>query len=210
MKAAPGKAFTIPLLFQHNKDGTVFPVELRARGYSSKGRRLLQISARDITERKRSEEALCESEEQFRELFDAAADLISVIDLQAKFIALNKKFEEESGWSKAEMLNQSVLTSGIVTPESSVKIAEYVSELIAGREIPIFEVTGVTKSGKEIPYELRAVPIRRNGEVVAINADKGTVELERAKDGKKIVRPVGKVTAAQHSSVLVAQARLLT
>ena len=48
------------------KDGTVFPVEIRGRAFWEGGRRFSVALARDITERKRAEEALRESEERFR------------------------------------------------------------------------------------------------------------------------------------------------
>ena len=44
------------------KDGTVFPVEIRARQFQQGGRRFRLSLARDITERKRAEEVLRESE----------------------------------------------------------------------------------------------------------------------------------------------------
>jgi len=46
----------------------------------------------------------------------------------------------------------------------------YLKQLLAGKQWPIFEVEGVRKDGGIIPYELRAVPIKKDGNIVAIQA----------------------------------------
>ncbi|MFZ5906400.1 MAG: PAS domain S-box protein [Nitrospirota bacterium] len=125
---------------------------------------------KDISDRKKAEHALCESEEKFRQLFDQAADLIAIIDLQGNFIDLNIRFEEESGWSREEMIGKNVLTSGILTEESVEKISYHLSQLLQDEEIPIFEIDGVKKDGGIVPYELRATPIKKDNKTVAIQA----------------------------------------
>jgi len=124
----------------------------------------------DITERKRAEEALKASEDKFRSLFDQAADLIAILDLQGNFMDLNRRFEEESGWSREEMIGRNVLTSGIVTEESVRKISLYLSQLVQGKEIPMIEIEGARKEGGIVPYEIRATPIKKDDKTVAIQA----------------------------------------
>src|SRR5438309_5986134 len=58
------------------KDGSVFPVEVRGRPFWEGGRRLTVSLARDITEHKRIEEALRESEQRFRTLLEALPQLV--------------------------------------------------------------------------------------------------------------------------------------
>jgi PAS domain S-box-containing protein len=63
------------------KDGTTFPVEVRGRAFEEGGRRFLVSLVRDVTERKRAEEALRLSEERFRTLARATNDAVWDWDL---------------------------------------------------------------------------------------------------------------------------------
>jgi PAS domain S-box-containing protein len=129
-----------------------------------------KLLEKEITERKKAEEALQTSEEKFRYLFDQAADLIAIIDFQGNFLDLNRRFEEESGWSREEMIGKNVFTSGIVTEESARNMSFYLNQMIQDKEIPIFEIEGVRKDGRIVPYELRAAFIRTDKKTVTIQA----------------------------------------
>lgn len=145
-----------------------------------------QLVGRDITDRKLAEDALMESEEKYRVLFDLAADLIALVDIRGNFLDLNKKFEEEIGWSREEMLGKNVFTSGIITEASVNKASFYLSQLLQGKLPPIFEVEGVKKDGGIVPYELRATPIIKEDKIVAIQAILRNI-TERKQSEEKII-----------------------
>ena len=124
----------------------------------------------EIDDRKKAEESLKESKDNYRILFDNAPDLIIVINTEGIFLDLNKKFEQESGYSREEMIGKSVFTSGILT-ESSVNLSiPYFEKLLAGGKRALLEIEGVTKGGSKVPYELMAVPIKKDGKIVAAQA----------------------------------------
>jgi PAS domain S-box-containing protein len=130
----------------------------------------LSHKIRQAFDKRQAETALQESEENYRHLFDEAADLIAIIDSKGTFLNLNRKFEEESGYSRAEMIGRNVLTSGIVTAEAKIKIEFHLMRLSLGIIPPIFEIEGIHKNGTIIPYELRATPVRKKGAIVGVQA----------------------------------------
>jgi len=67
-------------VLHRHKNGTVFPVEVSTTIFTIDGRELVLGIDRDITERKRAEEALQQSEFLFRSLFEASPDAVMLID----------------------------------------------------------------------------------------------------------------------------------
>jgi PAS domain S-box-containing protein len=91
--------------WHRRKDGTVFPVEIRVRPFWQ-GEHWLSVSlARDITDRKQTQEALA----LFRTLIDHTNDAIEVIDPETgRFLDANEQAYHALGYTREEFLNLSV------------------------------------------------------------------------------------------------------
>ncbi|WP_246718611.1 PAS domain-containing sensor histidine kinase [Microvirga terrestris] len=87
------------------KDGSAFPAEFVGRVATWKGQKVRIGLARDLTERKRREAALRESEAHFAAIFDQSAAGLAEADLSGRFIRVNDRFCEISGYAREELLN---------------------------------------------------------------------------------------------------------
>ena len=90
------------------KDGSVFPIEVRLGGVDYGGERLILASARDITERERTEQRLVESEERFRQLFEQSVDAIIVLDERGNVVDVNSRACISLGYTREELLSMTV------------------------------------------------------------------------------------------------------
>ncbi len=86
------------------KDGKVVDVEISVNYLPTDEGRMF-VFIRDISERIRAEEALRESEEKYRTLFDIESDALALIEIETgKMLDVNKAFIELYGYSKEEIL----------------------------------------------------------------------------------------------------------
>ena len=86
-------------------NGEEFPATVLLSRMESKGKVFLQASVRDITERKRAEEALRESEQRYRQLFETESDAIFVVDCESgRFLDANQAALKMYGYSREEFL----------------------------------------------------------------------------------------------------------
>ncbi|MEJ2717853.1 MAG: PAS domain S-box protein [Deltaproteobacteria bacterium] len=120
-------------------------VEQRTRELSRQNERLQQ----EIAERRRAEEALGESEANYRAIFNAANDAIFVHDIQTgKILDVNRKMCEMYGYSMAEAsrLRVEALSSG-KPPYSQKEAVRWIKRAVAG-EPQLFEWQAKNKQGQ--------------------------------------------------------------
>ncbi len=114
-----------------------------------------QAVARDITDRKRAEEARLESEERLRSIVQSTGDAIILMDTRGQVAFWNSGAEKIFGYTAEEMLGQSVTR---IIPSRLREAHQRGVERVAaaGRltlEADMFELTGLRKDGTEFPLE---------------------------------------------------------
>jgi PAS domain S-box-containing protein len=124
---------TIPLRFHRRKDGSVIPVEITGRFFIREKRPVHIAAIRDITERRRAEEALRESERKYRFLTERMNDIIWTMDTSLKTTYVSPSITTALGFTPEERMAQKVEEQ--VTPESFHRIIDLLTvELEAERQ----------------------------------------------------------------------------
>jgi PAS domain S-box-containing protein len=92
------------------KDGTPFPAELKASSVldSQKKPAGVILVSRDISERKRAEDALNESEKRYRTLAEAAPDMIFIVDRRAHIKYVNNFAAKQFSKTPEEIIGKSM------------------------------------------------------------------------------------------------------
>lgn len=165
------------------KDGTSFPVDYTTTPLIENG----QINGAvvvfiDITKRKKAEDALKQSEEKFRELFNSANDMISLNyiekdGLPGKFIEINDVGCKRLGYTKDEFLNMT--PKDIIAPEKFLEMPKNALELKKSGYAE-YEMIHVTKNGGKIPVEVNNHIFNFKGKTVALAISRDITERKEA------------------------------
>jgi PAS domain S-box-containing protein len=137
---------------------------------------------RDITELKRNEKALQESEKRYRSLFDNANDAIYLINPQTgKIIDCNKKAAEMDGYSIEEL--KGMITIDLHPPDERDTIpGKFKDVLNKGSVAGISGLHHVRKDGRPVPIEINASIIEIDGEKLNISIVRDVTEQKRAEE----------------------------
>jgi hemerythrin-like metal-binding protein/PAS domain S-box-containing protein len=161
-------------------DGTIFPVELTSARIPGPGGLLYACTIfRDITDRRRTEDALRESEERFRVAFQASPDSLSLNRLgDGVYLAVNDGFTRFTGWEGAEVMGRTPMDLQLwATPTDQRRLTDglQVEDCVQNLEAKFRR-----KGGELVPGLVSARVFTLRGESLVLSMTRDITDLRRA------------------------------
>ncbi len=139
----------------------------------------------DITERKRAEEKLRESDELLRNSLDNAPDGIYISDLEGNFIYGNRKCEEITGYRREKLIGKNFLELNLLPENSLNKAIKLLQANMEGKSTGPDEIDLISKEGRLIPVEINTNVIQRMGQSVVLASVR---DITKRKQAEKMLR----------------------
>jgi PAS domain S-box-containing protein len=142
----------------------------------------VQVISIDTSERKSAEEALRDSEEKFKRIFESANDGLIYLDAFGRILDANGKALEIFGGAKEEVLGKHFTKIGIFSPKEIPILMRNFAGVMEGKKT-VIEYAIKNKNGKVIPLECSASLLKSDNEsmiaVVARDSSERKKTLEK-------------------------------
>ena len=140
------------------KDGTICWLEIHASRIEYQGKPAVQAAIVDITERRKAEEALRESEEKYRSIFNTAAGLITSVDRNGIILDCNARIKDLLGYEKDEVVGQSI--AKIFHPDYLQQARACLNEILVDGFAHHKEFKMARKNNEIIDVEINAAGVK--------------------------------------------------
>ena len=136
------------------KDGTRIPVDISTSLFMMDGKPVMLALIWDISERKKTEKKLKESEQEYRGLFESTTDGTVVLDARGEILDVNSRALELFGLEKEQVTGNNFITMDLLTPESLPIVVKQFGDLLSDRKTQSHETKIKDKEGNLLNVEL--------------------------------------------------------
>ena len=136
----------------YHRDGQVIHLQVKNVPMMDHQRLLgVMIVAKDVTELVKTREALHETSERLRSLFESTGDAIDIIDLDGNVLSVNPAFEELYGWKLEEIVGKPMPT---IPKERMQHVNKRRMDARIGLNTKGLEVTCLKKDGTSLEVNI--------------------------------------------------------
>jgi PAS domain S-box-containing protein len=190
------------------KDGSMIPISYSATPTETESGAGTIVAFRDISERKRAEEALRSSEEQLREILKGAHEAFVSMDSTGRIRAWNPEAEETFGWTESEAIGR-VLADTIIPTRYRAEHRGGLERFLATGQGRLLnrriEIEALHRDGHEFPVEL-TISASQVGDGYVFNAFLHDISERRTAELNARERHVAEARTAE---VRAAQRRII-
>jgi len=141
------------------RDGTSFQAEYTSTPVIDKGKLVgAVVTFRDISERKRLEELLRKSEEQYRSVFESAANMIISVDGEGIILECNNRLKEILGYAPEEIIGKGLLD--LIHPDDRERAHVSLAEIFSNGFDYHKRYKMIGKSGNSVDVQMNAAVAR--------------------------------------------------
>jgi PAS domain S-box-containing protein/putative nucleotidyltransferase with HDIG domain len=163
------------------KDGSKFPVEIRAKSLPYKGLMVRVTTIRDITERKQAEEAIRKSEEKFSKAFRGSPEAITIASMEdGRYIEVNDIFLKTTGFKSDEVIGRTSTELNVWVNASDRR--RFVEELSKKGYLKNFEVQYRMRNGEIRDFIVSSDIIELEGKPCSLNFILDVTERKQAEE----------------------------
>src|SRR3989441_3556713 len=186
-----GSGELMPRIRRHlKKDGTIIDVEITSHTLSFFGRQARLVLANDITERKRAEQALRESEERSRELTASAFDGI-VLHQDGVIRDTNRAYAEMFGYKVEELIGRDILE--LTAPAHRSLVLANINSGNGGS----YEVVGQKADGTRFNIEVSGKDCLFQGSLARVAAVR---DITARKQAEKVQAAIYRISEAANNA----------
>jgi PAS domain S-box-containing protein len=180
-----GSVIDYPARLKH-KDGTEYDALITSKLTTIGDKEFIQTILHDVTERKRAEGALRESEEKYRTVVEMSPEAIFVT-VEGKHVFTNSAGMKLLGASSpAEVIGKSIMD--IIAPDYREFAGERIRAVLeTGRMAPIMEEKFIRFDGREIDVEVRASRLIYEGKRAVQAVIRDITERKQAEEGYRTI-----------------------
>lgn len=164
------KGHTVLESIHITKEGVEFPVEISARSIKIEDKTFIQSIVRDITNRKKYENAILERENNLNITLESIGDAVIATNNEGKITRLNKVAEELTGWKSVEAVTRPINQVMVIRNVKDGKPIDNIFNRVMQENKVIGlsdHVELVSKEGKVLQIADSAAPIHdHNGRLV--------------------------------------------
>ena len=162
-------------------DGTRLPVELAITRIPLDGPPVFTGFIRDVTARRKAEQAIRDSEERYRGLAAASVEGI-IIHSQGIVIDANPALGRLFGYELSEIIGANAVDL-LAAPESREELIQEMSKKSSGP----YEVVGLRKDGSRIDVEITARSLSYSGSTVRVGAIRDITDRKRLEKQERVL-----------------------
>jgi PAS domain S-box-containing protein len=170
------------------KNGTVIPVELSLSSIKDEKGKVIGFSSivRNISERKKAEEVIRESEEKFRTFFENEPEYCYMVSHDGKIMDINKSALNILGYKKNDLIGKPI--DSIYSPEMLEKMKNLFTEWKKTGELENEEMIIITKNGERRYVLLSASMMKdQNGKILhSISVQRDITERKQAQEALEV------------------------